>query len=127
MSYQRTRFQEGRQLLDDIKRQSGCLVCGEDDLDVLDFHHRNPAEKLFNLSGANCAKSEDKLRAEIAKCVVLCANCHRRVHTGAIELPDEGAFHAESTEHYRRRADRAAVILLDEWKDSGPVHGAGGT
>ena len=28
-----------------------------------------------------------KLKAEIAKCVVLCHNCHAKVHAGHLELP----------------------------------------
>jgi hypothetical protein len=43
---------------------------------VMDFHHRDPAEKEFNI-GTNVMKNLDSLLAEIAKCDVVCANCHR--------------------------------------------------
>ena len=43
----------------------------------MDFHHRDPREKLFPI-GSN-TRGVPKLRAEIAKCDVLCANCHRIV------------------------------------------------
>jgi hypothetical protein len=55
----------------------------------MDFDHRDPALKLFNISeyGVKCALAV--LIAEIAKCDVVCANCHRQrtheAHTGAIE------------------------------------------
>lgn len=42
----------------------------------MDFHHRNPEEKSFTI-GARAFYSKDKLLAEIAKCDVYCANCHR--------------------------------------------------
>jgi hypothetical protein len=81
-------YRRGREYLDDIKLQSGCVLCGESELAVLDFHHRNETDKSFNLSGAASAKSLERLRAEVEKCCVLCASCHRRVHAGLVELPE---------------------------------------
>ena len=56
-----------------------CLYCGEDHPATLDFHHRDPDDKLFNISTAKDC-SEQMLRDEIAQCDVLCANCHRKLH-----------------------------------------------
>jgi len=47
----------------------------------MDFHHRDPAEKAFNLSKAR-NKPIDKIIEEVAKCDILCANCHREVEHG---------------------------------------------
>ena len=82
------RYAQGRRYLDDIKAQSGCVLCGESELAVLDFHHRSEDDKSFNLSGAACAKSLTTLHAEALKCVVVCANCHRRLHAGLADLPE---------------------------------------
>lgn len=52
--------------------------CGVDDFRCLDFHHRDPATKEFNIG--SCAwgnRGRPALEKEIAKCDVLCANCHR--------------------------------------------------
>ena len=57
-----------------------CIVCGESDPVVLDLHHRNPTNKLGSIGSLIGGSSANKLFAEIAKCDVLCANCHRRVH-----------------------------------------------
>jgi len=60
-----------------------CRRCGEDDPVVLEFHHRVPAEKRFPISAVRAVpKPADTalVMAEIAKCDVLCANCHRRAH-----------------------------------------------
>ncbi len=47
---------------------------------VMDFDHRIPAEKLGNI-GSGAGWGEARLRAEIAKCDVVCSNCHRlRTH-----------------------------------------------
>ena len=59
-----------------------CSQCGYDQCkDALDFHHVDPAEKEFTLSAATTL-SEQRIREEVSKCVVLCANCHREVHAG---------------------------------------------
>ena len=56
---------------------------------VMDFDHRDRAEKLFNI-GADALRgrcSIESLKREIAKCDVVCANCHReRTHARVIEL-----------------------------------------
>jgi hypothetical protein len=54
-----------------------CLDCGEADIVVLEFDHQR--DKLFNVS-VLCREgySLEKLKQEIAKCEVVCANCHRR-------------------------------------------------
>jgi len=58
-----------------------CAECGENHPAVLDLHHTDPSVKEFNLSWAAANnRATDRLAAEIAKCVVLCANCHRKLH-----------------------------------------------
>jgi len=58
-------------------RQHPCVDCGEDDVVVLEFDHkRDKIETVSTLSREGY--SLDKLKAEIAKCDVVCANCHRR-------------------------------------------------
>lgn len=61
-------------------KKRGCTECGETHPRCLDFHHVR-GQKKYNVSQfARCAMSEASLRAEISKCVVLCANCHRKAH-----------------------------------------------
>ena len=44
---------------------------------VLEFDHINPEEKISNVSDL-MKFSINKVKKEIAKCEVRCANCHRR-------------------------------------------------
>ena len=74
---------EWKEFIDSYK--TPCVICGEPDPIVIDFHHIDPATKSFNISGHTRAK--EKVINEIKKCVCLCANCHRRLHAGAVELP----------------------------------------
>lgn len=56
-----------------------CKECGESNPVVLEFNHRNPAEKCFAIADGLARYAFDKVKAEIEKCEVLCANCHRKV------------------------------------------------
>jgi hypothetical protein len=57
-----------------------CVKCGYNkNITALDFHHLNPKEKEITPSRLN-GKSWEKLKKEIDKCILLCANCHREEH-----------------------------------------------
>ena len=47
---------------------------------VYDFHHVNPNEKEYQVARLLALKDTKRLWAELAKCVMLCANCHRIRH-----------------------------------------------
>lgn len=64
-----------------------CLICGEAEPVCLDFHHKDPNEKDFTI-GKHRNKSKENLIKEIEKCVCVCANCHRKIHAGIINLED---------------------------------------
>lgn len=70
-----------KQWINSIKTESGCCLCHESDVEILDFHHFNQNDKKFNITSETDLNIKD-LVEEINKCVVLCANCHRRVHYG---------------------------------------------
>lgn len=53
-------------------------ICGEDRIWCLDFHHTNPSEKEGSVF--HMIQAPNKLKSELEKCIVLCANCHRDVH-----------------------------------------------
>jgi hypothetical protein len=63
------------------------MDCGEMDLVVLELDHREPADKDERMKFRNGGNNKglgwttipwDVLYAELAKCDVVCANCHRR-------------------------------------------------
>ena len=55
-----------------------CVDCAETDPVVLDFDHRDPRQKIKDVAWFIRRRDLDGLRGEIAKCVVRCANDHRR-------------------------------------------------
>lgn len=62
-----------------------CIVCGETEPICIDFHHIDSKDKDFTI-GKHRNKSKEILLQEINKCVCLCSNCHRKVHSGLINL-----------------------------------------
>lgn len=65
-----------------------CRLCGFDrHLAALHFHHLDPGLKHFSLSAHGMSRSLDRARAEAAKCMLLCANCHAAVEAGMLQLP----------------------------------------
>jgi len=63
------------------KESLHCASCGEKHPGVLDFHHKNQKEKEFGINTrVHSGYSITKLKKEMDKCEVLCANCHRKLH-----------------------------------------------
>jgi hypothetical protein len=62
----------------DAAKDVPCAVCGGRFPAVcMDFHHRDPQNKSFNISSKLSGRSPTAIAEEIAKCDVVCANCHR--------------------------------------------------
>jgi 5-methylcytosine-specific restriction endonuclease McrA len=58
-----------------------CFRCGYSKYkEVLEFHHRNPSEKDFGIALKGHCRSWERVKNEIEKCDLLCANCHRELH-----------------------------------------------
>lgn len=66
------------------KSAQKCSVCGESHPPCLEFHHLDSDDKIGDVSNTKM-QSIPKIVAELNKCAVLCANCHRKVHSGLID------------------------------------------
>lgn len=75
----KVRILERRKFVYSYLTEHPCVQCGESDPVVLEFDHIDRDIKDANICRAIWANwSMKRLLAEIAKCQVLCANCHRR-------------------------------------------------
>lgn len=73
--------EETREWFRDIKSKLFCGRCGENHPACLDFHHKDPTVKDIGVSQAVCdGWSRERILIEIAKCEILCSNCHRKEH-----------------------------------------------
>lgn len=61
-----------------VARDVPCMDCGvKYPFYVMDFDHRDPAEKEFTIAKMLSMGNVDKVEKEISKCDVVCSNCHR--------------------------------------------------
>lgn len=67
--------------LKNFKSNLSCEKCGENHIATLDFHHKNPKKKEFQIGYAvRYGYGKEKILNEIKKCNILCSNCHRKLH-----------------------------------------------
>ena len=88
----RLMVKDRREAIDQYKIQHGCVDCGfRKDPVALDFDHTNPASKVANVSALLRSAHWDAVLAELAKCLVRCANCHRiKTHRSPPPTEDDG-------------------------------------
>lgn len=69
---------ENKQKVYEYLKKHPCIDCGESDIVVLDFDHVKD-EKFMGVSRMiNSVYKWSRIQQEIEKCVIRCANCHRR-------------------------------------------------
>jgi 5-methylcytosine-specific restriction endonuclease McrA len=67
-----------------------CQSCGYNKCEeALKFHHIDPKTKSFGIGAKGYTRSWEKVRAELDKCILLCANCHREAEAGILQLSSE--------------------------------------
>jgi hypothetical protein len=76
-------FKEERKKISEWKAARGCTICAEKDPCCLDMHHTDPTTKHKDPS--RIGKFESFLK-EAEKCIVVCRNCHAKIHAKVILL-----------------------------------------
>jgi hypothetical protein len=63
-----------------------CIICNYNKCQqALQFHHKDPSIKEFSLANSGTMDLE-KLKNEVDKCLLVCANCHGEIHAGLIDI-----------------------------------------
>lgn len=71
---------------------SKCEICGYNKcIHALEFHHLDSSKKDFALSNKGYTRSWRRVKEELDKCILICANCHRELHAEKEQLPQETA------------------------------------
>jgi hypothetical protein len=81
-----------------------CCICGKTyPQECFEFHHLDPSEKSFGLGTirSNCI-SWEKIVTELRKCVMVCANCHRLVEYGYVQMPSDPYRFNEKYTDYKK-------------------------
>jgi len=86
-----------------------CGICGYDRCcDVFDLHHLDPTQKEFGFGNKRSnIISWERMCVELRKCVLLCANCHREVHSGLKEIPENIVRFNEEYANYKLKERKA--------------------
>lgn len=82
---ERERSNKNREAFRKWKETLSCRVCNESCSFCLEFHHLNSSNKDFTISNIT-SKNLSYIQKETAKCIVLCSNCHKKVHADIIQL-----------------------------------------
>lgn len=81
-----SRRREIKKWFKDIKSQYRCVKCGESHPACIDFHHLDPTTKVAEVSSmVLMTQSKEAILSEIAKCVPICSNCHRKLHYNSVD------------------------------------------
>jgi len=78
-NYRKETYYRNKKIIDNYKQLHPCN-CGENDINCLEFHHRDPSNKIFDIYSKGKETSIKKLKAEIEKCDIVCKNCHTKIH-----------------------------------------------
>ena len=80
-NYQKVKSHRQNLKIKAIEYKGGkCEICGYDKCEwALDFHHLDSTKKDFGIS-QYIKLSWEKVRNELDKCIMVCANCHREIH-----------------------------------------------
>ncbi len=72
----------------DLKKDKSCIICCESESVCLDFHHIDGDNKDYLVSQMQYSTySKERILKEMEKCVILCSNCHRKVHANILTIP----------------------------------------
>jgi hypothetical protein len=85
LEYQNNRYKKISMILQEWKSTLKCSRCGEDDVACMDFHHVDPSIKEAGVIRM-ATKSIKSIINELAKCIVVCTNCHRKIHYHNIDV-----------------------------------------
>jgi hypothetical protein len=69
-----------REWYEDFMKDKFCTKCGISDVAVLEWHHLDPDNKVKEVSRLMHQKGRKTILEEIAKCICVCSNCHRKIH-----------------------------------------------
>lgn len=83
---QKARREKRIELLNKIKIDAGCAICGYNKCgSKIDFHHLVEDEKVDNVSHMLDRKSYENILKELEKCNILCDHCHTQLHKDGLE------------------------------------------
>jgi hypothetical protein len=85
---QKEKYEKNKAFIVQCKTNKKCSMCSESHPVCLEFHHIGEQKKEMKIADAIYKLGLKRLKEEVAKCILLCANCHRKFHYN--EMKDRG-------------------------------------
>jgi hypothetical protein len=104
------KYREDKAVVDGYLMGHSCVKCGESNIRVLDFHHRDKGGKIFTVASEIGKRPIEEIFSEVEKCDVLCANCHKATHFE--EYQDRSSSSRELTFREKQIRDRQVATRL---------------
>jgi len=93
LSRNQNRRAERKKWFREITRNAKCVFCPEAERVCLDWHHKDPKEKVGEVSNLlNKFRSKTMIVEELQKCIPICSNCHRKVHAGMLDASEFACY-----------------------------------
>ena len=101
-----------------------CNICGYNKCsNALELHHLDPSKKEFSFGSVRASpKKWSSIVEELRKCIMLCAHCHREIHFGSVDLPENLVFFNKDFETYTtlyKKADLDECPICKKEKKKG--------
>ena len=98
--------------LEGYLREHPCVDCGEENIRCLDFDHRPDETKVMEIGKLlRHSASLAKIKREIEKCDVRCANCHRRKTAERASWWRQSVYEESARQLRERSAARLAKLF----------------
>ena len=95
-----------------------CALCGYNKvISALEFHHIEPEEKEYGIAEKGTCHDLEKDLAEVKKCILVCANCHREIHEelySVEELKEKQIFNEQYAKELLLNRDRKLGLIEKE-------------
>ena len=95
LEYQKERYKKLLTIFQNWRQTLSCSVCNEKETVCLEFHHYSDEKKEGNVIHM-VTRSAKAVARELEKCIVVCANCHRKIHFKNIPFSYEEGELSES-------------------------------
>lgn len=93
-------------IINEIKMLFGCCFCEEKEPICLDFHHKDPHNKSDEVSDLIRRKMKKETFDEISKCIIVCSNCHRKIHANIISCEEKLTCKIDINDYFEKVGNR---------------------
>jgi hypothetical protein len=96
------KYQELATIFREWRTSLKCSKCGENDPACLEFHHCDPFEKETTITKM-VARGFKSVIKELKKCIVVCSNCHSKIHAYDLKTQPDDSLSKKFEEYHKNK------------------------